>query len=98
MGSNVFSLLFTEGIKLPYFGNIAIWIFHILLFNFCFIPYQESSVATAKDTSTSAQHPATSPHQRTHDSAEQGHQNDPMTSSPTERWVTSRGQLLKRER
>ena len=59
---------------------------------------QESSVATASDANTGTQHPAASPHQRNHDAAEQGHQNDPMTSSPSERWVTSRGQLLKRER
>jgi hypothetical protein len=98
MGSNVFTILFTECIRLSYIGNIATSIFHVVLFNLYFILYQESSVAAAKDASTAAQHPATSPHQRTHDSTEQGHQNDPMNSSPTERWVTSRGQLLKRER
>ena len=57
---------------------------------------QESSVTTAKEaTAPGSTKPAATPGQ---DNSDEAHQSEPVSSSRTERWVTSTGQLLRRER
>ncbi|XP_023710312.1 xylanolytic transcriptional activator xlnR-like [Cryptotermes secundus] len=64
----------------------------------CLKNTSESSATTSKDVAPGTPHPAAPPGQPNQDNSEQGPQNDPMTSSPAERWVTSAGQMLRRER
>ncbi|XP_021939053.1 uncharacterized protein LOC110839284 [Zootermopsis nevadensis] len=64
----------------------------------CLKNTSESSVTTCTEGPSAKQHPASATGQRNQDNAEHSHQNDPVTSSPTERWVTSTGQLLRRQR
>jgi hypothetical protein len=60
--------------------------------------FQESSATTSKDGAPGTPHPAAPSGQRNQENTEQSHQNAPVTASSTERWVTSTGQLLRRER
>jgi hypothetical protein len=65
----------------------------------CLILFQESSATTCKEGAPGTPHQAASQSgQLNQDTPEEGHQKDPMTSSPAERWVTTTGQLLRRER
>lgn len=59
---------------------------------------QETSVKSTNDGAPGTPHPAAPPDQHSQSNTDQGRQNDPVTSSPAESWVTSTGQLLKRER
>lgn len=62
----------------------------------CLKNTSESSVTTAKEATTpGSTKPAATPGQ---DNSDETHQSEPVSSSRSERWVTSTGQLLRRER